>query len=137
MAICTPPATSSTEASVAPARTSEPTGTGGRETDLVRSVVDAHGDSVHLHETADEDGDKREGEVAVCDGVTEGTRRCPFWVDVDPLVISRGVGEEADFLLGHGAVVRVSPDRVPTNPFNSSMLFTCVVMTNLQKDLIL
>jgi hypothetical protein len=36
MAICTPPATSSTEASVAPARTSEPTGTG----DVNRTLFD-------------------------------------------------------------------------------------------------
>ena len=65
------------------------------------AVVDHHFDVAHLDDLTPKIGQKRESQVAVYDGLTER----PFFgfgfVNVDPLVIERGVGKLIDTLLRH------------------------------------
>src|SRR5581483_1016223 len=71
-----------------------------REAQLVEPVVDAHGealDAPHLRQQVRRQG---EGEVSVGDGAAERARLGPLRIDVDPLVVTGGVGELVDLLLG-------------------------------------
>src|SRR3954470_1037704 len=72
------------------------------EPDLVQAVVHAHlrvGDRVGL---GDQRHEQRQGQVAVRDRAAEGALLLrPLHVDVDPLVVTGGVGEEIDRVLGH------------------------------------
>lgn len=53
--------------------------------------------------------EQRQGHESVRDGGAKGTRSGPFRVDVDPLVITRCVGEQIDLFLGDGHPVAL-PD---------------------------
>lgn len=80
-----------------------------REANLVQAVVDCQLDAldgVHLVLQARE---QRQGHESVRDGGAKGTRSGPFRVDVDPLVITRCVGEQIDLFLGDGHPVAL-PD---------------------------
>ena len=72
----------------------------GREADLVGAVVDAHRDVADVHELREEMGRQRHREVAVGDRRAERSRFGAFGVDVDPLVVERGLGEFVDLVLG-------------------------------------
>ena len=71
------------------------------EPHLVEPDVHPHGRAVHGEELRKEQVDQRQREVAVGDGcAVGGLRRGPLDVDVDPLVVARGVGEQVDLVLG-------------------------------------
>src|SRR5690554_2566358 len=72
-----------------------------RVTDLVRAVVEAHHQIADAVALLSNYRQKRECEISVRDGATEWALGGHFWVNVDPLVVSSGVGEEVDFLLRH------------------------------------
>ena len=66
------------------------------------AAVDPERDPAHLDHLGEEEVGERQGEVAVGDRPAEGRFRVgPVHVDVDPLVVSGGVGERVDLLLGH------------------------------------
>ena len=97
---CTPPGTSLASSSSPRACTREFTGHRRREADLVGAVVDAHRDPADVHELGEEVCRKRHREVAVGDRGPERSRFGAFGVDVDPLVVERGLGELVDLVLG-------------------------------------
>ena len=71
-----------------------------REPHLVEPDVHAHGRAVHGEELGEEQVHQRQREVAVGDGcAVAGLRGGPLDVDVDPLVVARGVGEQVDLVL--------------------------------------
>ena len=103
-----PPAMSSAPVSSAPRRTFAPTGHGRREPHLLAAVVHRHRDAVHPHDLRREHRPERQGEVAVGDRAAERALLLrPLGVDVDPLVVAGGVGEEVHLLLGDLHVVGV------------------------------
>ena len=69
-----------------------------------------------LHDLVEQRRDQRQGQVAVGDRASERSGLGPLHVDVDPLVVAGGVGEQVDLLLGHLvplAVAQVLPDVLP------------------------
>ena len=82
-----------------PSRSLLPTMTGDGEAHLVAAVVDAHRDAVDEEDLAEQYRGQRQGQVAVGDGPAEGAVLGRLGVDVDPLVVARGIGEEVDLCL--------------------------------------
>ena len=81
---------------------------GRREAHLLAAVVDGHRDAVHPHDLRRQHRPERQGEVAVGDRAAERALLLrPLGVDVDPLVVAGGVGEQVHLLLGDLDVVGV------------------------------
>ena len=70
------------------------------EAHLVHTIVDEHGDIAHLEHLGPHIGQEREREITVGDGAPIRTLLGrAVGIDVDPLVVERGVGEEVDAVL--------------------------------------
>ena len=85
------------------------------EPHLAGAVVHAHGHALDPQDLGHQRRAHRQGQVAVGDGAAEGTGLGPLGIDVDPLVVAGGVGEQVDLLLGDldvVAVAEVLPDLV-------------------------
>src|SRR3954447_6805160 len=81
----------------------EPAAHGHRrgEAHLLRAVVDAHREAGVPGQLRQEPRDERQRQVAVCDRPAEQALPArPLDVDVDPLVITGGLGEQVDHVLG-------------------------------------
>src|ERR1700722_6160509 len=76
----------------------------GREANPVDAVVDGGRHRVDLEHVVEEDRAERQGQVTVRDRAAIGALRGALGLDVDPLMIMGGVGEDVDLVLG---------DRVP------------------------
>ena len=97
---CTPPGTSSMSRISQPIRMRDADGNGRREPDLVGAVVDAHRGAGHLHELREQVVRDRQRQIAVRDGRAERAVLRARGIDVDPLVVAGGVGEQVHPLLG-------------------------------------
>jgi len=73
---------------------------------LVHAVVDHHFDVAHLDDLTPKVGKERKGQVTMHDGLAERPFFCFVFVNVDPLVIERGVSKQVDTLLWHFKPVR-------------------------------
>lgn len=71
------------------------------ELHLVHAIVDHHLQVVYLDNLLPQVGQERQRQVAVYDGLAEGTLSGTLLVNVYPLVVERGVGKEVDALLRH------------------------------------
>ena len=80
----------------------------GGKAQLVHAVVHLHRQTGHLVDLLHQNGNQRQGEVAVGDRAAVGPGGRLLGVDVDPLVITRRVGEQIDLLLGDVVPVAVA-----------------------------
>ena len=71
------------------------------ELHLVHAVVHEHLDVLDFDDLFPEVGQKAEGEIAVDDGLSEGTFFGSFGIYVNPLVVQGGVGKKVDAFLVH------------------------------------
>ena len=71
------------------------------ELHLVHAVVHEHLDVLDFDDLFPEVGQKAEGEIAVHDGLSEGTFFGSFGIYVNPLVVQGGVGKKVDAFLVH------------------------------------
>ena len=75
------------------------------EAHLVGAVIDAAADALHGQHARAQEGDERQGQVAVGDTNAERAAGGTHGIDMNPLVIARGIGEQIDLLLGDGEPV--------------------------------
>ena len=75
---------------------------GGWKAHLVAAVVHAHLQPFVLHKLGQKQVGQRQREVAVGNGGTKGALARTLGIDVDPLVVARGIGKGLDALLADG-----------------------------------
>lgn len=63
-------------------------------------MIDLRGDALHLQQFGQERDEQGESQATVGDGGAEGALLRLLRVGVDPLVVTRSVGERVDPLLG-------------------------------------